>query len=214
MFKNIILATTLAIVAAAPVYAAPITSLYSTGVDNSGVATTGNGADLHWTLADGTAYTGGTNGSYPIGPWLSETSTSRWLTSTPNAADVVGSPFVYSTTFSLAGFDPTTASISGRFAGDNGVTAILLNGTSISTGADGFTAFTAFNYSGTAFSATTNTLEFDLRNDGGQAGLRVEVAGTADQSVSVPEPASLGLLAASVGLVGVIRRRRTTSASV
>lgn len=186
--------------------AATITTLYNTGVDNAGVATTGNGVDLHWTLAGGTAYTGGVNGTYPIGPWLAETATSRWITSTPSAGDVVGSPFTYSTTFSLTGFNVSSAALTGRFAGDNGVTAILLNGTSISTGANGYTSFTAFSSGATPFVAGTNTLTFELRNDGGPAGLRVEVAGTAD---AVPEAATWTMMIVGFGLVGAGLRRRT-----
>ena len=202
--RNILATTALVVLAALPANAAVITSLYATGVDNAGVATTGNGVDLHWSLADGTAYTGGTNGVFPIGPWLADTAASRWITSTPNAADDVGSPFVYSTTFSLTGFKAATASLSGRFAGDNGVTAIFLNGTQISSGADGFSAFTAFNSAGATFLAGTNTLTFNLRNDGGPAGLRVEVGGTA----AVPEPATWGLLVVGFGFVGFAARRR------
>ena len=68
-------------------HAVVITGLYNTGVDNTGVATTGNGADQHWQLNGGAAFTGGTNGNFPIGPWLAETAASRWLTPTSNAAD-------------------------------------------------------------------------------------------------------------------------------
>jgi hypothetical protein len=210
--RSLILAAALA--AAVPAGAVTIAGLYNTGVDNAGVATTGNGVDLHWTLTGGTAFTGGTNGNFPIGPWLAETSTSRWITPTNNAADGVGSPFVFVETFSLAGLNPTTAALSGRFSGDNGVTAVFLNGTLISSGADGFTAFTAFSAASSAFVAGTNTLTFDLRNDGGPAGLRVEVAGTADASAVVPEPAMWGLMIVGFGMVGVsARRRRTTVAA-
>lgn len=209
--RNVLAATALVLSAALPAHAGVITSLYSTGVDNAGVATTGNGVDLHWSLTGGTAYTGGTNGVFPIGPWLTETATSRWITSTPNAANDVGSPFVYTTTFSLTGFKAASASISGVFVGDNGVTAIFLNGTLISTGADGFGSFTAFNSGGASFLASTNTLTFDLRNDGGPAGLRVEVVGTA---ATVPDPATWGLLVAGLGLVGFTGRRRAVSAAV
>ena len=206
-FKYAIAAASIAMMATGAASAVTITTLYNTGVDNSGVATTGNGVDLHWTLAGGTAYTGGVNGVFPIGPWLAETSTSRWITSTPTASDGVGSPFTYSTTFSLGGLNPSTAALTGQFAGDNGVTAILLNGTLISTGADGFSSFTSFSSGATPFISGTNTLTFQLRNDGGPAGLRVEVVGTAD---AVPEPAAWTLMIVGFGLVGVAARRRTS----
>ena len=201
-------------VATAPASAATITSLFNTGTTASNVATTGNGVDLHWTLAGGTAYTGGVNGNFPIGPWIAETSTSRWLTPTPSASDNVAAVnFVYSTTFSLTGFNAATASISGLYAADNEVSSILLNGVSFSTGASGFTAFTPFATS-TGFIAGTNTLTFVTFNGGGPAGLRVEVSGTADATANaVPEPASWALMIVGFGLVGSAARRRATVAA-
>ena len=46
---------------------------------------TGNGADQHWTLDEGPAYTGGVNGQFPIGPWVLDNNISRWITPTSNA---------------------------------------------------------------------------------------------------------------------------------
>lgn len=192
----------------APTSSVAISTLFNTGVDNAGVATTGNGADLHWTLAGGTAYTGGTNGVYPIGPWIAETSVSRWITPTSNANDTAGPSFVFSETFSLTGLNASTATLSGQFAGDNGVTAIYLNGHQISSGADGFSSYTAFMSGSSNFIAGTNVLTFNLRNDGGQTGLRVEVAGSAD---AVPEAATWTMMIAGFGLVGVGLRRRSAA---
>ena len=201
-------------VAAVPASSATISSLYNTGTDAAHVATTGNGIDLHWNLADGTAFTGGVNGNFPIGPWLAETSTSRWLTSTPSAADdVAATDYTYSTTFSLSGFNAATASISGLFAGDDQVSSILLNGVTFSAGAVGFSSFTSFATS-TGFVAGANTLTFVTHNNGGPAGLRVEVGGTADAAGMVPEPAMWGLMVVGFGLVGsAARRRRSTVAA-
>ena len=211
MFVRAAAIAAFAVLAIAPANAATITGLYNTGTDSSNVSTTGNGADLHWTLLGGTAYTGGVNGNFPIGPWLSETSTSRWITPTQNAADgVAASDYTYSTTFSLSGFNAATASISGLFAADDKVSSILLNGVQFSTGAVGFQNFTSFSTS-TGFVAGVNTLTFVTHNDGGPAGLRVEVAGTADLAGTVPEPATWGLMIAGFGMVGFAARRRTTS---
>ena len=211
---NLRLATAFAAlaVAAVPASSATISSLYNTGTDAAHVATTGNGVDLHWNLADGTAFTGGVNGSYPInGFWLPESSTSRWLTSTQNAADSVpATTYIYSTTFSLSGLKPASASISGLFAADDAVTSILLNGVAFSTGAVGFSSFTSFATSA-GFVAGTNTLTFVTNNSGGPAGLRVEVGGTADAAGMVPEPAMWGLMVVGFGLVGSAARRRGTT---
>ena len=192
---------------AVPASSATITSLYNTGTNASNVATTGNGADLHWTLLGGTAYTGGVNDSFPIPPWLTETATSRWLTPTPSAADgVAATSYTYSTTFTLTGFNAATASISGLFAADDNVSSILLNGVSFSSGAVGFSSFTPFA-TNTGFVAGTNTLTFVTNNGGGPAGLRVEVSGTAN---AVPEPATWGLMVIGFGLIGSAARRRST----
>lgn len=208
MFKYIIAATALALVAVAPASAATITTLYSTGVDNAGVSTTGNGVDLHWTLAGGTAYTGGANGSYPIGPWVSESATSRWITPTNNAADNnATTSFTYSTTFSLTGFQVTSASFSGKFAADDQVTSILLNGTAIGAIGGGYTSFTSFDSTGGLFVAGLNTLTFVTLNSGsGPTGLNVELSGNA---TAVPEPATWGLMITGFGMVGFAARRRT-----
>ena len=208
MFKYVIAATALALVAVAPASAATITTLYSTGVDNAGVATTGNGADLHWSLAGGTAYTGAANNVYPISPWVNESATSRWITPTNNAAD--GNPttsFIYSTTFSLTGFQVATASFTGKFAADDQVTSILLNGTAIGAIGGGYTSFTSFSSTGGSFVAGLNTLTFVTLNSGsGPSGLNVELSGNASV---VPEPAIWGLMVTGFGMVGFAARRRT-----
>ena len=59
MVQRVAFAAGLALLAIVPANAASITTLYNTGVNNLGVATTGSAADLHWTLAGGPVYTGG-----------------------------------------------------------------------------------------------------------------------------------------------------------
>ena len=59
MVQRVAFAAGLALLAIVLVNAASITTLYNTGVNNLGVATTGSAADLHWTLAGGPVYTGG-----------------------------------------------------------------------------------------------------------------------------------------------------------
>jgi len=210
------IATVIALAGMSPVAAATITTLYNTGVDASGTAVTGNGADSHWTLNGGAAYTGGTNGTFPIGPWLAETSTSRWLTPSANAADSFNPSadgiYRYTETFSLTGLKAATATLSGRFASDNTIDAVLLNGTAITGSGGSFQSFTTFNSTGGTFNAGVNTLTFVLRNfaqnGGNPTGLRVEVTGTA---AIVPEPAMWGLLVVGFGLVGVATRRRSAA---
>ncbi len=206
------LAVAAALAAALPANAAVITSLFSTGVDSAGVATVGNGADLHWTLAGGTAYTGGTNGSFPIGPWISDSATSRWITPTTNAADSNAiTTFAFSTTFDLTGFNAASASISGIFAADDSAT-IFLNGVQVgAANQGGYRSGTAFLIS-SGFIAGLNTLTFSSLNSGaGPTGVNVLVAGTADATGTVPEPAAWALMVVGFGMVGVATRRRPRS---
>ena len=218
MFTRFALAAALTLAAVAPANAVTIVSLYDTGVDASGVATTGNGADLHWTLAGGPAYTGASNNVFPIGPWIAETSTSRWVTPTNNAAnlfDAVDNTYTFTETFSLAGYDATTAAFTGQFAADNGVDSITLNGTALASSPGGFTSWTSFDSTGGSFNAGVNTLTFVVRNFGtgdstaNPAGLRVELVGTADVS-AVPEASVWGMMIAGFSLIGFAMRRRTT----
>ena len=205
MLKYVIAAAALALVATAPTSAATITTLYSTGVNAAGVATTGSGADLHWTLAGGAAYTGGTNGSFPIGPWVNDDAGSRWITPTTHAADETAiASYSFSTTFDLTGFSLSTASISGNFAADDSAT-IFLNGVQIGSGG-GYALTTAFGAS-SGFVAGINTLTFVALNSGaGPTGVNVELSGTA---MAVPEPAVWGLMVTGFGLVGFAARRRS-----
>ena len=189
--------------------AAVITSLYSTGTDAAHAATTGNGADLHWTLIGGTAYTGGTNGSFPIGPWVTDTATARWITPTTNAGDNNGiATYTYETTFTLTSAGAANAQINGKFAADDEVTAVRLNGNVVGIVGGGFRFYSGFNVTGAGFVAGVNTLSFDVLNSGGgPTGLQVDLGGTA----AVPEPATWGLMLAGFGMVGFAARRRVRS---
>lgn len=195
--------------------AVAIVGLYNTGVDNAGVATTGNGADPHWLLNGGTSFNGGTNGSFPIGPWLAETAVSRWVTPTANAADSLDATsdglYTFTLAFSLVGFQPGTASFTGRYAVDNQVDSISLNGTQIAGPGGSFTAYTNFSSTGAVFAAN-NLLTVVVRNfasaSGNPTGLRVEFLSSDVTATSVPEPATWGMLIAGFAMTGVALRRR------
>lgn len=217
MFKNTVLAiATFAAMAAAPVSAATITTLFNTGTDASNTSVAGIGAaDQHWALAGGTAYVSGQNGVFPVATnWLAEDAVSRWITPAPLAGatldPTVDGTYTYSLAFSLDGLSPKFASLSGRYGADNEVLGITLNGVALATnGGGGFTSWTAFDSTGATFLAGLNTLTFTVSNfgqvSGNPSGLRVEVGGFA----TVPEPQTWAMLVLGFGLVGFAARRRT-----
>ena len=212
MFRSLMIIAVASTAAAAN--AGPITGLYNTGVTDAGTATTGNGADPHWTLAGGTAYNGAVNGVFPIPPWLAETSTARWITPDAVAAatvDAVDHDYVFSLTFNVANPSGGTKFV-GQYAADNAVESITLNGTTIASSPGGFTSLTSFASNG-GFVAGANTLTFTVRNFGNgsgsnPAGLLVEFG-----SSTVPEAATWGLMLAGFGLVGFAARRRAFAAA-
>lgn len=137
---------------AANANASTYSDLFSTGVDVSG------GIDQAWSIVGGVsdpphgtnAYTNATNGTFPIGPWVPNTSLSQWdtpfnpLASTTDPSQSAG-PYLNGTYV----FQTTFNSISGglfnfSFAADNEVSSITLNGASIYTGpTDGSSQYTS-----------------------------------------------------------------------
>ncbi len=194
--------------------ASPITTLYNTGVDASGVVLA-NGVigDPHYSLISvpggtSTIMTRTSAGGYPIGPWLADDALSVWIGPANNSQlnGPVGD-FIYRTSFDLTGFNPLSASITGKWATDNPGTSLLLNGI-VAAGmtTTGYTVWSPFILT-SGFIAGINTLDFVVRNNGGPTGLRVEMTGDASAAIgAVPEPATLALF--GLGLMGVALGRR------
>lgn len=185
--------------------AAVITTLFNTGVDAGGnVVANATVGDLHYSLVTPgqtpTIQAATSANGYPIGPWLGDNTTSRWIGPQGAQLDgVLNGKYIYQTTFNLAGFDYMTAVINGQFATDDLNGVIRLNGNAVGPLSAGFTSWTPFSIS-TNFIAGINTLQFEVINSGGgPTGLRVEMTGNARAS-DVPEPASLALVA--LGLIG------------
>jgi hypothetical protein len=131
----------------------------------------------------------------PAGPYFGDDAISTWIGPNDDAfLDGPGGLYDYQTTFSLAGYSPGTASITGGWSSDNDGVRILLNG--VDTG-NPPTSFTQFNAGFAPFNITTgfvpglNTLDFIVDNGGGPTALRVEMSGAA----TVPEPTACLLLA-------------------
>ena len=143
------------------------------------------------------------------GPWLANTTTSRWLTAAivpasatttghgalPNeTASVAPGTYKWTYTFDLTGFKPLTASLKGRFSADNSATVSLNGGPTIGT-ALGFTQWYDFATSNlSTFLPGLNTLTFLVTNapgtSGNPTGLRVEFTNSSVSAVPLP-PAAL-----------------------
>jgi hypothetical protein len=123
-----------ALVAVIPSNADVITSLYSTGFTNTGALQSEGGADGNWTITTNPSGTGSTayvttTDGFPIGAWVPNGANGQWIQPTSGTTDThVPGDYVYQTTFSLAGFDPTSAQLSFQAAADNRITGVLLNG--------------------------------------------------------------------------------------
>lgn len=152
-----------------------------------------------------------------------------YISPSPNSFAAPGTFYDYRTTFSLAGFIPGTASLSGGYAADDALVAVFLNGVQVAGFPLGnsFTSITPFTI-GSGF-ATNNTLDFVVQNGpqasnnptalmlGGVApgtpGFTNGLAGltlTATAVPAVPEPGSIAMLV-GVGMSGagfLVRRKR------
>ena len=201
--------------------AASIT-LFNTGVDAGGVplANAAASIDPHYVISINPDISAGADGAthvedeaaFPIvaGPWLSNTTTAKWIAPRFDTAGSAAGLYEYSMSFSLpAGAILPTATISGLWAFDDGGVAggIFLNGFEVVPAENpGFGGLTAFTIpTGSPFLAGANTLSFQGTNGGGYTGLIVDrLSGTVD---IVPEPGALALLGLVTIGVGARRRR-------
>jgi hypothetical protein len=203
--------------ATGPVRADIITTLFSTGVDNTGAVIPTGTLDPHYTYGPGLRpFAQGGNGF----GWIPNTSASKWVNSAPGGfppplPTPVVRIFNYTTTFDLSGLDPTTARITGDVAADDSVT-ILLNGIpKYSNPYNGFNdpwaSFASFMID-TGFIPGVNTLTFAVTHADGPEGLQARVVGTANVA-TVPEPSTLVLISIGglIGLGTAWRRKRAAA---
>lgn len=197
-------------------YAAPIPTLYSTGVDALGNPLPNSSVDPHYTVSGGNAYVIGSPGS--VG-WVGNTATSTWLSNVTNTYGG-GGPFTYSTTFDLTGLNPASASITGQMSADDQA-VIYLNGVAVFTGAldNGSNPWSFLEplTISSGFVAGLNTLDIVIPNNiengvnDGPTGLQLALTGTAnpiEQNPGIPEPATIALLGIGLAGFGALRRRR------
>jgi hypothetical protein len=206
---------TLGIALASSGVAAPIATLFNTGVDASGaLLPAGNGqVDTHYTIISGPGISSPISAvTYFNGAYAADGPSSRWISASASGGNGAGT-YVFQTMFNLTGFNPSTATITVRCGTDNSLTGATLNGTAI-TGADcdGFNPFPAATFTiSSGFAAGVNTLQFSVVDAGPPMAFRAEY--TSDvQPISggaIPEPATFGLLASGVAVLALLRRRRS-----
>ena len=187
-----------------------IPGVFSTGVDDSGNLLAAGQTDPSWTIS-----------SSPLGAvsalavtslnknWVANTASSEWI----NANGIGQGPapaglYIYTLTFSLNGFDPSSAQITGQWASDN-ESEIYLNGidTGFSNSSDEFGALDPFSITGD-FVAGENQLQFYVTQNAGDGtnpeGLQVNIISATAEPV--PEPSTISFFVLSA--IGIYLRKQ------
>ncbi len=183
----------------------------STGWDNNtNSVIPGNNPDPDYTITPGALVSTVLPEAFPIPPWFANSATSKWVgfaTQSSNADPIV---WDFTTTVSMDGFDPSTATISGMWSTDNFGVDILVNNVSTGITNDGnFGILHPFNIAAGLFGPGDNQITFRLENAPpglNPAGLRVEATVEADRGNMIPEPATMTLL--GFGVLVAMRARR------
>jgi hypothetical protein len=132
----------------------------------------------------------------PFFLWTGNTPTSAWINGTSTDADLPLGVYTYSLAFSLAGFDPSTANITGQWVSDN-LSTIYLNG--VNTGLNHSEPYEFLNFDNfsltSGFVPGVNTLSFAVTQVSGTGqnpeGLQVNISSAT--ATVVPEPSPLSL---------------------
>ena len=122
--------------------AAPIPTLFSTGLSAGGLPLAPGAFDPHYTLILAPAGIPTPAPGVVVGPipgtWTPNLPTAQWINPTGTGAFVEGGDYWYTTTFDLTGFVASTTYIEGGWAVDDAGMSISLNGlplAGITTGA-------------------------------------------------------------------------------
>ena len=100
-----------------------VSGLFATGVDNSGTPLAVGAVDPHYVLTSDDPLRPGPN-ALVVTPrhrpgWIGSTSTSNWISAQASAVGANLGNYTFTTTFTLAGVDPTTVTVSGSWACDD-----------------------------------------------------------------------------------------------
>ena len=195
------LALTLCLGAAAQ--AAPITTLFGTGLDANRAPLALGADDPHYTVVE--TGTPAVVLNPPHANYFANDANSQWVWQQENGQPI-NETRTFRTTFDLTGFDLATVVIEGAWGTDNTGIGIFLNGASLGIALPGaptlnFEVLHDFAIT-SGFVSGVNTLDFVVQDVGSVAAFRAELSGTAE----VPEPAGLALL--GLGLLGLGLRRR------
>ncbi len=153
-----------------------VPGVYNTGLGIGGTTlAAGDGqvdANYRVTATDGTATIGANALTYYNPAYLQDGPLSRIVNSNGNGNETGSTFTTFSTTFSLAGYNATNATISGQVLFDN-YGEIFLNGNQIGPSISGFGSLTPFGTNANFFVAGLNTLSFVLHNTGGPEAFQV-----------------------------------------
>ena len=198
-------------------HAIQIPGVYNTGLGPNGTALpAGDGqtdANYRVTATDRAGIVVGSNARTYYNPaYLQDGPLSRIVNATGDGTGTAGTSTTFTTTFSLAGFDSTNATISGQVLFDNSGT-IFLNGNQIGGTFTGFTSLIPFGTNSNFFVSGLNSLSFVLLNAGGPEAFQVAgLTVTAERLAgAVPEPTTWALLIVGFGMTGLAMRRRSTT---
>jgi hypothetical protein len=145
-------------------------------VDSSGVPLAVGSTDSHYVLTSLVPIDRGSAPPVvtPVGGWIGDASTANWISVESDANGINNGVYTYTTTFTLSGVDPSTATLSGTWACDDSCT-LYLNAVQVASyAAPGWEALANFTVPSGSFKTGTNTLAFVTVNSGGGAtGLQV-----------------------------------------
>lgn len=137
----------------------------------------------------------------------------RWISFSASASNPAATPYHFTTTFSLAGYDPTSASLGYQCGVDNTLNAVRLNGVVVLGASCVFHALSATQSISSGFVAGINTLEFEVNGDQVTDGFIFNNTSFSARQIGTtvaPEPSTILLLATGLGVLGVTARRRKT----